>query len=139
MARRYISAGPNVVVPILTSKVSSRQLSTIPYLSVYRDPKTGFYYELNSTQSGVWASAMAQGKTDENTPPVSKFFDAKQRIKTVPAIIAQAPAPAVPAAPTAPAVTGSSVSLTDLLFASVLSQFRQNKVGTISTTTAGQC
>ncbi|KAJ7822152.1 hypothetical protein B0H13DRAFT_2376776 [Mycena leptocephala] len=48
--------------------------------------KPGFYYELNSTRSGVWASVMAQGKTDENAPPVSKFFDAKQRIKTVPAI-----------------------------------------------------
>ncbi|KAJ7815083.1 hypothetical protein B0H14DRAFT_3746557 [Mycena olivaceomarginata] len=107
---------------ILAQKYPVGNYPQFPDLSVYRDPKTGFYYELNSTQSGVWASAMAQGKTDENTPPVSKFFDAKQRIKTVPAIIAQAPAPAVPAASTAPAVTGSSVSLTDLLFASVLSQ-----------------
>ncbi|KAJ7874066.1 hypothetical protein B0H14DRAFT_2569473 [Mycena olivaceomarginata] len=45
-----------------------------PDLRVYRDPSTGFYYELNTMRSGVWASAMAQGKTDENTPPVSKFF-----------------------------------------------------------------
>ncbi|KAF7372092.1 hypothetical protein MVEN_00067500 [Mycena venus] len=90
-----------------------------PDLRIYHDPKTGFYYELNSTRSGVWASAMAQGKTDENTPPVSKIFDANQRIKTVPAIAAQAPAPVIP---TAPGVASSSVSLTDLLFASILSQ-----------------
>lgn len=64
----------------------------------------------------------AQGKTDENVPPVSKFFDANQRIKTVPAIAAQAPAPAAPVIPTAPAAACSSVSLTDLLFASILSQ-----------------
>lgn len=65
----------------------------------------------------------AQGKTDENTPPVSKFFDANQRIKTVPAVVAApAPAPAIPAIPTAPAVAGSSLSITDLLLASLLSQ-----------------
>lgn len=29
-----------------------------PDLRVYHDSKTGFYYELNSTRSGVWASAM---------------------------------------------------------------------------------
>ncbi|KAJ7741624.1 hypothetical protein B0H14DRAFT_3515295 [Mycena olivaceomarginata] len=86
------------------------------------EEKTGFYYELNTMRSGVWASAMAQGKTDENTPPVSKFFDANQRIKTVPAVAAPAPAPAIPAIPTAPAVAGSSLSITDLLLASLLSQ-----------------
>ncbi|KAJ7873625.1 hypothetical protein B0H14DRAFT_3438192 [Mycena olivaceomarginata] len=94
-----------------------------PDLRVYCDTSTSFYYELNTTRSGVWASAMAQGKTDENTPPVSKFFDANQRIKTVPAVVAApAPAPAIPAIPTAPAVAGSSLSITDLLFASLLSQ-----------------
>ncbi|KAJ7836154.1 hypothetical protein B0H14DRAFT_2589886 [Mycena olivaceomarginata] len=29
-----------------------------PDLRVYRDPSTGFYYELNTMRSGVWASAM---------------------------------------------------------------------------------
>ncbi|KAJ7306928.1 hypothetical protein DFH08DRAFT_824429 [Mycena albidolilacea] len=79
-----------------------------PDLHVYHDPSTGFYYELNTMRSGVWASAMAQGKTDKNTPPVSKIFDQ--------------PTPAIPAIPTAPAVAGSSLSITDLLFASLLSQ-----------------
>jgi hypothetical protein len=29
-----------------------------PDLRVYRDARTGFYYELNTMRSGVWASAM---------------------------------------------------------------------------------
>ncbi|KAF7372029.1 hypothetical protein MVEN_00061200 [Mycena venus] len=71
---------------------------------------------------------MAQGQTDETKPPLYRFFDANQRIKTVPTLAAQTLTPGTPAAPVTsavpavPAVTGSSLSLIDLFFASLLSQ-----------------
>jgi hypothetical protein len=43
---------------LLEEKYPVGNYPQFPDLSVYRDPKTGFYYELDSTQSGVWASAM---------------------------------------------------------------------------------
>ncbi|KAJ7921024.1 hypothetical protein B0H13DRAFT_2418679 [Mycena leptocephala] len=95
-----------------------------PDRRVYYDAETGFYFELNSTRIGVWSSAMSQGKTDENKPPNSKFFDASQRIKVVPtpAVAPAIPAPpALPPAP-APAFAGSSLSLENILLASILSQ-----------------
>ncbi|KAJ7079194.1 hypothetical protein C8R44DRAFT_754705 [Mycena epipterygia] len=102
-----------------------------PHLRVYFDPQTKFYYELNATRLGIWSSAMqAQKKTDEHTPPASKFFDADQRIKVIPAIhiptthTPALPAPALPLTP-APALSATPApthSLSDLLFASLLSQ-----------------
>ncbi|KAJ7614234.1 hypothetical protein DFH06DRAFT_1344194 [Mycena polygramma] len=93
-----------------------------PDLRVYQDPRTKFYFELNTTRLGVWASAMAQGQTDEKTPPASKFFDANKKltVKNIPAAIpVVAPAPAV-TAPIAPNPAG--LSLSELLLATLLSQ-----------------
>ncbi|KAJ7920331.1 hypothetical protein B0H13DRAFT_1987146 [Mycena leptocephala] len=59
---------------------------------------------LNALRLGIWASAMAQGTTDENKPPTSKFFDANQCIKTIPSVAVPAPAPAVLAPPALPAL-----------------------------------
>ncbi|KAJ7936405.1 hypothetical protein B0H13DRAFT_2448071 [Mycena leptocephala] len=102
-----------------------------PGRRVYFDAATGFYFELNSTRLGVWSSAMAQGKTDEKRLLSSNFFDANQRIKSVTAVavpaVPAAPvipafAPAVSATPAIPAVAGTSLSLTDLLLASILTR-----------------
>ncbi|KAJ7901503.1 hypothetical protein B0H13DRAFT_2335993 [Mycena leptocephala] len=56
-------------------------------------------------------------------PPASRFFDVNQRIKIIPAVAAPAPAPAVvapPALPALPLPASSSLSLSDLLLASLL-------------------
>ncbi|KAJ7740895.1 hypothetical protein DFH07DRAFT_778218 [Mycena maculata] len=96
-----------------------------PDIRVYRDKTTGFYYELNSTRIGIWSSSMAQGHTDEKIPPPSKFFDTKQRIKTVPAAPIVTPAivqaPPIPAVPAVPAPTAPP-SFSDLMFAHLLMQ-----------------
>ncbi|KAJ7898708.1 hypothetical protein B0H13DRAFT_2337359 [Mycena leptocephala] len=47
-----------------------------PNKRIFHDPKTDFYFDLNSSRMG------AQKKTDEKRPPwESRFFDANQRIK----------------------------------------------------------
>ncbi|KAJ6521639.1 hypothetical protein DFH09DRAFT_1424717 [Mycena vulgaris] len=95
------------------------------------DPEERFDYgELDAPgASDSVQEQKAKKETDENNPPSSRFFDANQRIKIVPAaaaalapnpnavpLIAAAP-PALPAAaPPAP------LSLSDLLMASILSQ-----------------
>ncbi|KAJ7825653.1 hypothetical protein B0H14DRAFT_3468411 [Mycena olivaceomarginata] len=93
-----------------------------PNKRIYHDTKTGFYFKLNSTRMGIWASAMAQKNTDEKQPPFdSRFFDAAQRmenVSNVPANVAVAP-PAFPAA-VGPALL--AVSLSDVFMASILSQ-----------------
>ncbi|KAJ7705750.1 hypothetical protein B0H16DRAFT_1826467 [Mycena metata] len=94
-----------------------------PGIRVYRDSKTGFCWDLTHTCLGIWSSQMAQGHTDENTPPTSKFFDANQRIKTVtPPAVAAPPIVAAPAAPPPPAVSAAGLSLSDLLLATIFSQ-----------------
>ncbi|KAJ7905020.1 hypothetical protein B0H13DRAFT_2024068 [Mycena leptocephala] len=107
----------------LEEKYTIGNYPNFPDRRVYFDAQTGFYFELNASRLGIWASAMAQGTTDENKPPTSKFFDANQRIKTIPSVAVPAPAPAVlapPALTAVPAPTGSSLSLSDLLLASLL-------------------
>ncbi|KAJ6587536.1 hypothetical protein DFH09DRAFT_1359243 [Mycena vulgaris] len=114
---------------ILEDKYPIGNYPNFPQLRVYCDPTTKFYFELNSTRLDVWAAAMAKKETDENNPPSSRFFDANQRIKIVPAaaaalapnpnavpLIAAAPPALLAAAPPAP------LSLSDLLMASILSQ-----------------
>ncbi|KAF8126675.1 hypothetical protein K438DRAFT_2001225 [Mycena galopus ATCC 62051] len=87
---------------------------------IYHDIKTGYYFDLNVTRMGIWASAMAKKTTDENCPPMdSRFFDANQRIKNVsnngPPIAHALPAVAPPLPPAPPAAP----SLTELLLASL--------------------
>ncbi|KAJ7939484.1 hypothetical protein B0H13DRAFT_2300762 [Mycena leptocephala] len=99
-----------------------------PNKRIYHDPKTNFYFDLNSSRTGVWSSATAQNKTDEMKPPLeSRFFDAKQRMEignTPPADFAL-PGPAITAV-AGPAVTApppaAPLSLSNLLMASILSQ-----------------
>ncbi|KAJ7926487.1 hypothetical protein B0H13DRAFT_1862320 [Mycena leptocephala] len=90
-----------------------------PDRRVYHDPKTGFYYELNSTRLGIWLKV-----TQMKRHPVSKFFDANQRIKTIPTLPVGASAPTIPApaVPSAPTVAGPALSFSDLLVASMFSQ-----------------
>ncbi|KAJ7733342.1 hypothetical protein B0H16DRAFT_1579863 [Mycena metata] len=90
---------------------------------IYRDPKTGFYFELNNSRVGVWCSAMAQKLTTWETPPInSRFFDAKQRMKVPGADAPPPPAPVIapPAAVPAPIAPAASTSLTDILLATLL-------------------
>lgn len=77
----------------------------------------------SSVFSSFLTVGQAQGHTDENTPPTSKFFDANQRIKAVtPPAVAAPPIVATPAAPPPPAVGAAGLSLSDLLLATILSQ-----------------
>ncbi|KAJ7861958.1 hypothetical protein B0H13DRAFT_2072311 [Mycena leptocephala] len=85
----------------LEEKYTIGNYPNFPDRRVYFDAQTGFYFELNASRLGIWASAM---ETDENKPPTSKFFDANQRIKTIPSVAVPAPAPAVLAPPALTAV-----------------------------------
>jgi hypothetical protein len=117
---------------------------------VYRDTKTGFYFELNASHLGVWSAAMvclsihchilndyylthakAQKRTDEKTPPMdSRFFDAGQRLKNIACAPLPPPAPqpipvapsALPAAAAAATALTAGLSVSDILIASLLSQ-----------------
>ncbi|KAJ6505756.1 hypothetical protein C8R47DRAFT_1066646 [Mycena vitilis] len=113
---------------VLETKYPVGNNANFPSLRVYQDPKTNFYFELNSIRLGLWASAIAQKKTDENTPPSSRYFDADARIKVIPTLAAPA-APAAPAAGALPALPAlppaaqpPSLSITDLVMASLLTQ-----------------
>ncbi|KAK7013597.1 hypothetical protein R3P38DRAFT_3576271 [Favolaschia claudopus] len=76
-----------------------------PNKRIWHDTDRGFYFDLNNSRLGVWASAMAQKKTDEKTPPHSQFFDASNRMKKVGASNATAiPPPAAIAPPIPPPV-----------------------------------
>ncbi|KAJ7615706.1 hypothetical protein DFH06DRAFT_1145747 [Mycena polygramma] len=97
-----------------------------PEKRIYHDKDTGYYFDLNISRLGVWASAMAQKQTDEKTPPLdSRFFDARQRI-TKTRVNAAAPGPALAPPPplAAPAVPAAAApaSFADLFFATILSQ-----------------
>ncbi|KAJ7728752.1 hypothetical protein B0H16DRAFT_1470341 [Mycena metata] len=100
---------------------------SFPQFRVYKQPNTGFLFELNNSRMGVWSAGMGAGTADVTTPPASRFFDAGQRIKIVPntpatpaiapaLVLAPAPAPA-PAPTPAP-----SSSLVDVLLATLLTQ-----------------
>ncbi|KAJ7906108.1 hypothetical protein B0H13DRAFT_2274196, partial [Mycena leptocephala] len=109
----------------LEEKYPIGKYPNFPDRRVYFDTQTGFYFELNATRLGIWSSAIAQGRADENKPPVSQFFDEKQRIKAIPPAPAAAATPAVPtpgAIHGIPAVAGASLSFSDLLLASIISQ-----------------
>ncbi|KAJ7895733.1 hypothetical protein B0H13DRAFT_2034671 [Mycena leptocephala] len=86
----------------LEEKYTVGNYPNFPDRCVYFDAQTGFYFELNALRLRIWASVMAQGTTDENKPPTSKFFDANQGIKTIPSVAVPAPAPAVLAPPALP-------------------------------------
>ncbi|KAK6991908.1 hypothetical protein R3P38DRAFT_2571689, partial [Favolaschia claudopus] len=97
-----------------------------PNKRIWHDTDRGFYFDLNNSRLGVWASAMAQKKTDEKTPPHSQFFDASNRMKkvganNVPAI----PPPAAIAPPIPPPVAAvpppaMTPSLSDVLLTALL-------------------
>ncbi|KAJ7797830.1 hypothetical protein B0H14DRAFT_3546723 [Mycena olivaceomarginata] len=108
----------------LEEKYPIGNYANFPNHHVYLDTTIGFYYEPNATRLGVWASAMARGFVTENEPPQSKFFDANQRIKAVPPVSATPalPAPAPANATAAACLPGASLSVSDLIVASFLSQ-----------------
>ncbi|KAJ7937638.1 hypothetical protein B0H13DRAFT_1852273 [Mycena leptocephala] len=97
-----------------------------PNKRIFHDPKTDFYFDLNSSRMGVWCNAMASAKED---PWESRFFDANQRIKntannvhaTASVALTSVAGTSLTAPVPAPA-PASTPSLSDVLIASLLAQ-----------------